>query len=451
MTQICVVEDDVAFGKLLKTYLERKDYKVALFSSANAALHDLISGTYPLVICDIRLPDLSGVDLMKKVKLTTAEVDFIFMTNYANVSSAVDAIKSGGFDYIAKPFHPEQVLEIIANYFSQKANNVPETEHNPTENFILGNAEPTKRLLQHIQLVAPTEFSVIIYGESGSGKEVVAKMLHQKSHRANMPFIAVDCGTIPDDIASSAFFGHVKGAFTGATSDAKGYFENANGGTLFLDEIGNLSYENQIKLLRCIQEKKIQPLGSTKTIAIDVRLIVATNESISSKIKEGTFREDLYHRLNEFSIESPPLRDRGNEILDLAHYFIHKYARKLNKTIAGFDLECTQLFLQYPWPGNIRELENVIKRAVLFCSEKEIKKEHLSQELWDAKTDCSPSGIQKNLVEKNMILRALRIAKGNKSQAAELLQISRKTLYNKLDQWSIPIDLTDSKPDRADA
>jgi two-component system, NtrC family, response regulator HydG len=218
-----------------------------------------------------------------------------------------------------------------------------------------------------------------------------------------------------------------------------------------LDEVGNLSYDNQVKLLRSIQEKKIQPLGSTKTIDIDVRLIVATNESISSKIKDGSFREDLYHRLNEFAIESPPLRDRGDEILDLARFFVEKYAVKLNKTISGFDIECTKLFLQYPWPGNIRELENVIKRAVLFCSEKQLTKENLPSELWDAKIEISPSGIQKDLVEKNMIIRALTIAKGNKSHAAELLQISRKTLYNKLEQLAIHYDANDTKPDHADS
>jgi two-component system, NtrC family, response regulator HydG len=224
MIRICVVEDDVSFGKLIKNYLERKKYEVTLFSNANAAVNDLISGNYPLVICDIRLPDLSGVELMKKVKSTNNQIDFIFMTSYANVSSAVEAIKSGGYDYIAKPFHPEQILELIKNYFEQEISKPTEVQSKPNESYILGNSEPTKRLLQHINLVAPTEFSVIINGESGSGKEVIAKMLHQKSSRSEKPFVAIDCGTIPDEIASSAFFGHVKGAFTGAIHDAKGYF-----------------------------------------------------------------------------------------------------------------------------------------------------------------------------------------------------------------------------------
>lgn len=433
MNKLCIVEDDLSYGNLLKNYLTKKGFQVELFTNGLKALEKITAEGVDLVLCDIRLPDIEGVELMKRVKDIKPEIDFVFMTGFANVSSAVHAMKAGGVDYLAKPFHPEQLLSLIESYFQTKKNTKPSSKND----YILGKSDLSKNILNQIELVAPTEFSVIITGESGTGKELIAKLLHQKSNRADKPFIAVDCGTVPDDLGSSAFFGHTKGAFTGAIFDQKGYFEMANGGTLFLDEIGNLSYENQIKLLRALQERKIQPLGSQKSIEVDVRIIAATNENIASKVQSNFFREDLFHRLNEFSINSPALRDRGNEIVDLAHFFVKKYSAVLNKNIDGFDINCTQLLLQYPWPGNVRELENVIKRAVLLCNTTEITKENLPSELWNDKTATSPSGIQKNQVEKVMIERALQIAQGNKSQAAQLLNISRKTLYNKMEQLGI--------------
>ena len=291
--------------------------------------------------------------------------------------------------------------------------------------------------MHQIEMVAPTNYAVLITGESGAGKEVYARKIHQLSARKNQPFVAVDCGAIPKELATSEFFGHVKGSFTGAIEDKKGHFELANGGTLFLDEIGNLSYEHQVSLLRAIQELKIKPVGSSKEIKIDIRIIAATNDHLKESIKKGNFREDLYHRLNDFSIKIPALRDREEDIMMLASYFLEIYTIQLNKTIEGFSNEVKHFFHQYAWPGNIRELQNVIKRAVLLTSTNLVEMRALPSDLWDQESDLSLNGLQKEVVEKNMIEKALKITDGNKTDAAKLLNMSRKSLYNKMKLYQL--------------
>ena len=341
-----------------------------------------------MVFTDLRLPDGDGINFLKAVKENFPNLPVVVMTSYAEVSTAVEAMKLGAFDYISKPFQQEDVLNVIKNAQSSthtaqqdvvvkktttsspadnsapaKVTKAPETDANNP--YIEGISPASKRLSKFINLVAPTDMSVLIMGESGTGKEVVAKSIHLKSERRNKPFIAVDCGAIPKEIASSEFFGHVKGSFTGAISDKKGHFEEANGGTIFLDEVGNLSYENQIQLLRALQERRIKPIGSSKEIDVDIRVLAATNEDLLAAVNKGEFREDLYHRLNEFSIKVPSLNERKDDLMIFASHFLEKANEKLHKNVQGFTEKAVQKMLLYTWSGNLRELSNTVKRAAL--------------------------------------------------------------------------------------
>jgi len=370
------------------------------------------------------------------------------MTGYSDVNTAVKAIKNGAADYISKPFNPDEVLLVITNALQSETT----TEETPSKEkkasrkqttsseneFVKGISVASKKLLDHIQLVSPTDMSVLIIGESGTGKEIIAKSIHQQSNRKNNNFIAVDCGAIPKELAASEFFGHLKGSFTGAISDKMGYFEAANGGTLFLDEIGNLSYENQIQLLRALQERKIKPVGSNKEINVDIRIITATNEDLREAVKNGDFREDLYHRINEFSIQSPSLTDRGEDLMVFADYFLEKANQQLNKEIIGFSPEVIDIFQKYSWPGNLRELQNCVKRATLLSRGDFIESDVLPAEFFQIQKQSSNTGnfsLSEN--EKEAIIYALSKAQNNKSEAAKLLKITRKTLYNKLKQYNI--------------
>ena len=338
MKQILLVEDDVTFSGMIKKFLERHQYVVDVSYNIHNASTLLKNKNYDLVFTDLRLPDGSGIDLLNKVNKNTIRIPVVLMTSYAEVSTAVKAMKQGAFDYISKPFNPEEVLEVINNALEiQKKDVIISKElskinnKNSSTDFVQGISTASKTLNEYIHLVAPTNMSVLITGESGTGKEVVAKNIHLKSFRSEKLFIAVDCGAIPKEIASSEFFGHKKGAFTGAIDDKKGHFESANGGTLFLDEVGNLTYENQVQLLRALQERKVKPLGSSDEILVDIRLITATNEDLLSAVEKGDFREDLYHRLNEFSIKVPNLKDRHDDLILYADFFLDKANKQLNK------------------------------------------------------------------------------------------------------------------------
>lgn len=440
MPNILLIEDDLPFGKMIQSFLTRNNYHVTSALNGATAIQLCKDQNFDVVLCDLRLPDTNGIDLMTQIKSNNPELPFILMTGYADVSSAVSAIKKGATDYISKPFVPEEVLLIIANALqseNQSNKMQPVSIPKSSSEVIFGNGKASQQLKEHIQLVGPTNLSVLITGESGTGKEVVAKMIHENSNRTANNFIAVDCGAIPKELASSEFFGHLKGSFTGAVADKIGSFEAANNGTLFLDEVGNLSYENQIQLLRALQERKIKKIGSNTEVNVDIRIITATNEDLKEAVKKGTFREDLYHRLNEFSIVIPPLRDRKEDLLLFAEFFLAKANEQLNKNILDFSPDVIRLFLNYSWQGNLRELQNCIKRATLLSQGKFIEKEAIPSDFWEEKSLTTTSGLSKFEAEKEAIMRALSLSNGNKSEAAKLLEMNRKTLYNKLKLYNL--------------
>ena len=458
---ILLVEDDVVFSKMLSRFLERNGYDVIGCYSLEEAEKNL-TPAIKMIFTDLRLPDGDGINFLKQVKDIFPNLPVVVMTSYAEVSTAVEAMKLGAFDYISKPFQQEDVLNVIKNaqntVFSTPKPETVETaaplsktdhsspakmvkapkvtEENP---FIEGVSPASKKLSKFINLVAPTDMSVLIMGESGTGKEVVAKLIHLKSDRRNKPFIAVDCGAIPKEIASSEFFGHIKGSFTGAITDKKGHFEEANGGTIFLDEVGNLSYENQIQLLRALQERRIKPIGSSKEIEVDIRVLAATNEDLLEAVNKGDFREDLYHRLNEFAIKVPSLSERKDDLMIFASYFLEKANEKLHKNVQGFTERAGQKMLNYNWGGNLRELSNVVKRATLltttdYISENELP-DFVMSETRHFPTERFSFSTKEN--ERELIIGALHETNNNKTEAAKLLGFTRKTLYNKLKAYNI--------------
>lgn len=438
---ILLIEDDNAFNTLLTHFLKRNNYEVLQAFSAKQAFNLLEKHPISIILSDLRLPDQDGISILKELRSSDNQTAFVLMTAYADVQTAVEAMKIGAADYISKPFVPEEVLLVLKKINSSakspktpKKQQIIEIQKN---DFHWGKSTASLQLKKFIDLVAPTPLTVLITGESGTGKEVVAKTIHETSDRAKGPFVAVDCGAIPKDIAGSEFFGHVKGSFTGAVNDKIGCFEAANGGTLFLDEIGNLSYENQILLLRAIQERKIKRIGSNKEIEIDVRIISATNENLKNAVNEGTFREDLFHRLNEFSITTPALRDRKEDIEDFALLFLNKASQQLNKTVNAISSEVLIAFLKHDWPGNLRELQNVIKRATLLNPSSVLELSSLPPEFYSNQVSSDASTNLRDEAEKSAIKDALALAKGNKSRAAELLGMSRKTLYNKITQYQL--------------
>lgn len=450
MISILLVEDDISFSVMLERFLKKKDFHVETSHTLENALEKLKHTTYDLVFTDLRLPDGNGLDLLEQLKKKEEELPVIMMTGYAEVPSAVKAMKLGAFDYISKPFNQDEVLNVINNAVSKQNTEEGYKEEKPkrkqlktsgegsSTEFVTGISIASKKLDEFIKLVAPTNMSVLVHGESGTGKEVVAKSIHLNSHRKNKPFIAVDCGAIPKEIAASEFFGHVKGSFTGAVSDKSGHFEAANGGTLFLDEVGNLSYENQVQLLRALQERKIKPIGSNNEISVDIRLITATNEDLIKAVERGDFREDLYHRLNEFIINVPSLNERKEDLLIFSDYFLERSNEQLGKQIIGFSDDAVEAMHGYKWPGNLRELSNVIKRAVLLTQSEFITAEVFP---FNANENDYTTGHTGSLStkdnEKALIIKVLKETGNNKTKAAKLLRITRKTLYNKLKEYDI--------------
>ncbi len=453
MAAILIVEDDVAFATMLKTFFEKRDYSVETAFSAEEAFKKLSLKPFNVILTDVRLPDKDGLEILLEVKANYKDVQVIMMTNYAEINMAVKAMKNGAFDYVSKPFQPESILQTIENALSQESvsgergasargksrENVKPAANKLSYEFVKGVSDAALKLNDYIELVAPTNMSVLIMGESGTGKEQVAKSIHDKSKRKGAPFVPVDCGAIPREIASSEFFGHLKGSFTGAIQDKTGHFEAANGGTLFLDEIGNLDYGLQMQLLRALQERKIKPVGGNSEIKVDIRVVTATNEDLAQAVREGKFREDLYHRLNEFSIQVPALRDRSEDLMMFADHFMDEANAELEKEVIGFSDEVIEAFKNYSWPGNLRELKNTIKRAVLLTQDLIIPLKVLPHEIVSANKIDDSYSFFKNKNEESLLLDALEKAEGNKSKAARLLSIDRKTLYNKLKQYNIKL------------
>ncbi len=444
MKSILIVEDDITFGMMLKTWLEKKGFTVSSASTMARAKKHLETEPADLVLSDLRLPDKDGIYLLSWLREEGKSLPFIMMTGYADIPSAVQAIKMGAQDYIAKPVNPEELLKKIHEALeagkepaSAAIRNKEKAQQAPDVHFLEGESDAARQLYNYVNLVAPTNMSVLINGASGTGKEYVAHRIHQLSKRAGRTFIAVDCGSIPKELAASEFFGHVKGAFTGALQDKTGAFVAADGGTLFLDEVGNLGYETQIQLLRALQERKIHPVGSTQETRVDIRLITATNENLEQLIEKGTFREDLYHRLNEFTIHMPALKDRQEDILLFANFFLDQANRELEKKLIGFDEAASQALYQYHWPGNLRQIKNTIKRATLLATGNLITLAELGHEITAEPCQHREISLRNEKTEREYILEALRQTGNNKSKAAALLKIDRKTLYNKMKLYRI--------------
>lgn len=437
---ILIVEDDITFSVMLKTWLGKKGFAVDTASNIARARKQLEIAKFDLVLSDLRLPDSDGISLLEWMNQKGMQLPLIIMTGYADIQTAVQAIKSGAKDYISKPVNPDELLKKIGEALQQPASSIVHSEPKQIplpDNYLEGESDAAKQLYSYVRLVAPTNMSVLINGASGTGKEYVAHRIHQLSKRADKPFIAIDCGAIPKELAASEFFGHVKGSFTGALSDKTGAFVAANGGTIFLDEIGNLGYEIQIQLLRALQERKIRPIGSNQEIKVDIRLISATNENLEQAIEKGTFREDLFHRINEFTLHIPSLKDRHEDILLFANLFLDQANKELDKHLIGFDSKATEALLNYYWPGNLRQMKNIVKRATLLAQKDFITLQELGTELFEPASQINNIALRNEETEREHIIEALRQTGNNKSKAAILLNIDRKTLYNKLKLYKI--------------
>lgn len=447
---ILIVDDDINLCVMLQKWLVKNGYDAIYASSIEGAKKMIEEGHPNLLISDLRLPDGDGIMLLHWINDSKLALPVILMTGYGEVSIAVSAMKLGAKDFLEKPVVPSLLKEKIDNILNsiggekdgEKSNNTKGRSQQKdykreVTDMIIGKSPAFLTMLDFIKTVAPTNFTVLVLGESGTGKEYAAKLIHQYSKRCNNPFIALDCGSLSKELAPSELFGHLKGSFTSAISDKKGVFELADGGTVFLDEIGNLSYDVQVQLLRALQEQKIRPVGSAKDIKVDVRIIAATNENLEIAIEQGRFREDLYHRLNEFSLEVPPLRERKEDIEVFAYGFLKSANEELEKNVTSISSEALELLKQYRWSGNLRELRNVIRRAVLFAGGNEITAKDIPgiRPIAPVTKDYAlrPGD------EKSQIEEVLYKTRGNKTLAAQLLKIDRKTLYNKMHQYGIEL------------
>lgn len=464
MAKVLVIDDDTDICTLLKGFLDRKGHEVDVAYSGKNGVASFKKSKHDIVLCDFRLPDAEGMEVLDRIRSIDAGAKVIIITGYSDVKVAINCIRKGAVDYVTKPLHPEEILVSITEALESSNQPVAQAQpkkaapkkdpgvQKPNSKFIVGNSPQSQQVHKLVDLVGPTEMSVLIVGDTGTGKEFVARSIHEKSKRSSGPFIAIDCGALPKEIAASELFGHKKGAFTGALQDKTGSFALANGGTLFLDEIANLSYENQVKLLRVIQERKIRPIGSDKDINIDVRIIAATNENLWSKAKNSEFREDLYHRLNEFSIQLSPLRERKSEIAQFSDHFIEDANSALGKEVEGLTENALIKLQEYFWHGNLRELKNVIKRAVLLCGKNEIDTADLPIEIVNGLNEEDPAGGDATYhsgdtlrevterAERHAIIEVLKRTNFNKSKTAEILDVDRKTLYNKINAYGIEVN-----------
>lgn len=476
MQRILVIDDDTDICLLLRRFLSKNGYEVAIAQSGQTGLSLLEEFSPDLVMTDFRLGDLDGGQILRKIKERFPEVPVLIITGYSDIKIAIDVMKQGAFDYITKPLFPDEILLTIKKALSgekpdgsmqnsaEKDNTATKstsksTRARPDASYIFGNGPESKNLYRQIDLVAPTNYSVIIYGESGSGKESIAQEIHKRSKRANGPFIAMDCGAISKELAASEMFGHEKGSFTGALNQKIGHFEMANGGTLFLDEVANLPYDVQVALLRVVQERKLRRIGGNKEISVDVRILVASNERLMESCRKGKFREDLYHRFNEFSLDVPALRDRKSDIMEFAQFFLDTTNAELGKDVKGFEEDVKAAFLSYPWYGNLREMRNVVKRSTLLSDGDYIESKSLPFEIINYSrllfSEPTQPVINEEIVPKQeepakpnlksaaldaeyeMILQVLKQVNYNKSKAAQVLSIDRKTLYNKMKSYNL--------------
>ena len=454
MEKILIVDDDKDFQFTVYNILKDEGYEVIVTNNGTGAFNKIKRTSPDLVLLDIKLPDINGMKILERIKKTDKDLIVIMITGYGHINETVKAMKLGAFDYITKPFDNRELIIRIkkalqAQYLNKELESLRKiVGENIVTKEVMGEGPQIKRVLNQLKIIAPTNLSVIIQGESGTGKELIAQMIHQVSKRKDEPFITIDCGTIPVELAESELFGYEKGAFTGSDSKKEGRFEQANGGTLFLDEINNLSDAIQMKLLRVIQERKLQHLGGKKDINIDVRIIVATNVDLYEAVKSGKFRNDLFHRLNEFHILIPPLRERKEDIPTLAKHFLNMANKELNRKIKGFSEDAMKFLHNYSWPGNVRELKNAIRRAVILTdydvSEyisltslfSDMKQQEEIEMIKTFEEGFSFGEIIKNF-ERNLIQKALEKADNNKTQAAKILKIQRKALYRKMEKLGL--------------
>jgi two-component system, NtrC family, response regulator HydG len=460
--RVLIIDDDRDICLLLSRFLSKQGYETDTAYTGGSGLAKFKENNFDAVLCDYRLGDKNGKDVLTEIKSINSEAIVIIITGYTHIKTAVDVIKAGAYDYIAKPLITDEVLTVLSSALSTCHQKVKqEGIYTASKNkklvspatfggdYVIGHSKVISEMYNQISMIAPTDYNVIIHGETGTGKEVIARTIHEKSKRSKQNFVAIDCGAISKELSGSTLFGHVKGAFTGAIFDKEGYFESANNGTVFLDEVTNLSYEIQVTLLRVIQERKLKKVGGSKEIELDIRIIVASNENLQEATMNGKFREDLYHRFNEFTINLPALRNRKEDIPLFADFFLEKSNKELNKKVDDFDKEVMDIFMKYPWPGNLREFRNVIRRAVLLSKSNYISTSCLPIEIinpiaFPKKAVFTPSlpelPEKKDFILKDAACRAeyetimnvLKEVNFNKSRAAELLNIDRKTLYNKI-------------------
>lgn len=444
---ILVVDDEKIVRESLRDWLLNVGYRVEVAESGEAALEIIKRKKVKVMLADLVMPGLDGIELMKEASRIAPTIITVIITAYGSIQTAISAIREGAYDYIEKPFCPEKVELLIKNLVAHQdlvEENISlrqKIEDRYLFEGIIAKSPVMLRIFELIKTVAPTTATVMILGKTGTGKEMIARAIHHQSPRRNKPLIAVSCASLPESLLESELFGHEKGSFTGAGERKKGKFEAADQGTLFLDEIGEINANTQIHLLRALEEKKITRVGGNEEIDVDVRVIAATNKDLRTVVKQGSFREDLYYRLNVVSLQLPPLQDRKEDILPLAEHFLRKFSKRNNKVVRCFSPEVIEFIMNYSWPGNVRELENMIEHGVILAKHKEIRMADLPQDF------CHPSPPEGKAIEdvmRNHIIHVLEETKGNISEAAKLLGIQRMTLYNKLKKYNYTVNKIDA-------
>ena len=451
MDKILVLDDERSLCELLKVVFQKEGYEVLTTPSAKKAIEIAQGDDIDVVVSDIKLPEMNGLEVLKRLRKIKPELPVLMITAYGTIKEAVEALKMGAYDYIIKPFDVEELKVIVAKALETKRlqdENVrlrKELKDKYSLESMIGKSKKMQEIYSLIEKTAPTETTVLIQGESGTGKEMAARAIHYLSLRREKPFVTINCGALPESLLESELFGHVKGAFTDAVTDKKGMFEVADKGTLFLDEVGEMSPITQVKLLRALQERKIRRVGGTEEIPIDVRIISATNQDLKKKIKEGSFREDLYYRLNVLSLEMPPLRERKEDIPLLVNHFLQKYCQKLGRGMKRVAPEVYNIFESYPWPGNIRELENVIERVVAIEERETITtsclpKELLQPEKREIDLEIKPGFKLNETIEaitRDYVQKALEMSRGKLKEAAELLGVNYRSIRYLVDKFDL--------------
>ncbi|MBT9559033.1 MAG: sigma-54-dependent Fis family transcriptional regulator [Myxococcales bacterium] len=451
--EILVVDDERGFGEMLRTLLTKEQYAVTYQPDPERALENLATGRFAVVLCDVKMPRLSGQAFLQRSKERGDTTPIIMMSAYGTIDTVLECMKLGAYDYIGKPFKPDELVLVLRKLEEREGlrqeNQRLKRELQKTHKLdnMVGRSAPMRKLFEIIQKVADYKSTVLITGESGTGKELVARALHYNSGRAKGPFIAVNCGAIPEQLLESELFGYVKGAFTDARSDKRGLFAEANGGTLFLDEIGELPLPLQVKLLRVIQEEEVRRVGDTKSFKIDVRIVAATIRNLSEEVDGRRFRQDLFYRLNVLPVHIPPLRERPEDIPLLVEHFLKQSSLRLGKKVNQVDPEAMRLLTGYPWPGNVRELENTVERACVFADKDTVTRDVLPDgfvamtDRVRLTLDSGELSIKKTtrIIENELITRALHATGGNRTVAARLLEISHRALLYKIKEYEIDI------------